>query len=180
MGIPETIALHDLRFKPFLSRETIADRVRALGEQLRRDYEGKCPVFLAVLNGSFLFAADLVRAYDGPCTVSFVKMHSYSGTASTGNLRVELGPDESLRDREVVIVEDILDSGRTLHRFLPMLHATGPASVRLCTLLHKPAATEHPVQVDYCGFEIPNAFVVGYGLDYDGLGRNLPDIWQLA
>jgi hypoxanthine phosphoribosyltransferase len=177
---PETISLHDLRFGPFLSRAAIAQRVGELGEQLRADYQGRCPVFLVVLNGSFLFAADLVRAYGENCTVSFVKMHSYHGTASSGTVHVDLGPGDSLRGQDVIIVEDIVDSGQTLHHFLPLLRATGPASVKLCTLLHKPAATVHPIPVDYCGFEIPNAFVVGYGLDYDGLGRNLPDIWQVV
>jgi len=175
----DRILLHDLHFVPFLDKREIAQRVKKLGETLRRDCGEHAPVFLVVLNGSFVFAADLIRAFDAPCTVEFVKLRSYHGTASTGNVRIDLGPAESLRGRHVVVVEDIVDSGQTLHAFLPLLEEMGPASVRLCALLHKPEATVHPLVVDYLGFAIPNVFVVGYGLDYNGLGRNLPDIWRL-
>lgn len=175
-----TIQLHELRFEPLYSETTVSDRVRALGESLTETYAGKCPVFLVVLNGAFVFAADLVRAVKTDCEVQFVKLRSYSGIASTGHVQVDLAPVESLADRHVVVVEDIVDSGETLFRFLPLVRAQNPASLAVCTLLSKPEALVHELTLDYSGFDIPNDFVAGYGLDYNGLGRNLPGIWRLA
>lgn len=180
MATQSTIQLHDLHFEPLYSETMILDRVRFLGETLAERYAGKCPVFLVVLNGAFVFAADLLRAVTTDCEVQFVKLRSYSGTASTGHVQVDLAPAESLSGRHVVVVEDIVDSGETLFRFLPLVQAQNPASLAVCTLLSKPEAMVHALTLDYSGFEIPNDFVVGYGLDYNGLGRNLPGIWRLA
>jgi hypoxanthine phosphoribosyltransferase len=175
------IQLHDLSFAPYLTEATLQSRVREMGQSLRETLAGEQPVFLIMLKGAFVFAADLVRAYDAPCEVSFVRAESYRGTSSTKELKILLGPQlEELYNRHIIIVEDIVDSGLTMARFIPMVEQVGPASIRLVSLLHKPEAEEEPVRIDLVGFEIPPKFVVGYGLDYDGLGRNLPAIYQLV
>jgi hypoxanthine phosphoribosyltransferase len=174
------ITAHDLSFVPFISEAEIAERVAAIGQQLRQQYEGKRPLFICLLNGAFVFAADLVRATGIECEVAFVRLASYEGTASTGRISTVLGIDFEVKNRHVIIVEDIVDSGRTLHHFMGQLSQMETASVALAVLLFKPEALLMPVQIDYLGFEIPNKFVVGYGLDYDGLCRNLPSIYQLV
>lgn len=174
------ITAHGRSFEPMISSQTIADRVGDLGLALRTDFGDKCPLFLCVLNGAFVFAADLTRAFAEPCEVAFVRLSSYKGTASTGEVTTVLDVDIPLDSRHVVIVEDIVDTGRTLHFFLEKLKDSGAASVSLAALLFKPSALQFGVKIDYLGFEIPEKFVVGYGLDYDGLCRNLPDIYQLA
>jgi hypoxanthine phosphoribosyltransferase len=174
------ILAHDLTFQIFLSRNEIAGRVAALGQQIRQDYEGKQPLLLCILNGAFVFAADLVRACELPCEVSFVKLASYEGTQSSGAVSTILGLDRDLENRHIIIVEDIVDSGRTLYHFISQLNTLKPASVALAALLLKPEALRFPIEINYLGFEIPDKFVVGYGLDYDGLCRNLPDIYQIV
>lgn len=164
---------------PFLSAGLIAGRVEELGAQINTDYEGKEPVLIAVLNGSFIFAADLFRQLTIPATISFVKLASYKGTTSTGNVVTAIGLEENLNGRHVIIVEDIIDTGKTLSAFLPEIMQRGPASLKIATFLSKPEARTHPVAPDYCGFEIENRFVVGYGLDHDGQGRNLPALYIL-
>ncbi len=172
--------LHDLEFVPFLSAEDLKQRVEEMGAALTADYQGRTPLLLGVLNGAFIFAADLMRACQMDCEMSFIRLASYAGTASSGSVATVIGLREDVRGRDVIIVEDIVDSGRTLHEFLPDLWKLEPASVRIAALLVKPEALEFEVKIDYTGFEIPSKFVVGYGLDYDGLGRNLADIWQLG
>ncbi|HMQ46973.1 MAG TPA: hypoxanthine phosphoribosyltransferase [Saprospiraceae bacterium] len=174
-----TVKIHDLEFEPFLSKALIADRVQELGIQISTDYEGKMPLFLGILNGAFVFAADLIRACSIPCEVAFMRLASYDGLQSSGAVRTLVGLDSNIKDRHVIVVEDIVDSGRTLSHLMPQLQALQPASLALATLLFKPDALESAVDIDYLAFEIPNRFVVGYGLDYNGLGRNLPDIYQL-
>jgi len=173
------IRLHDLEFKPYISTDQLRQCIQQMGAALTTDYKGRNPLFLGVLNGAFVFAADLLRACDMDCEISFIRLSSYAGTQSSGSVATVIGLQMDVTGRDVVIVEDIVDSGRTLHEFLPELWKLEPASVRIAALLLKPDALEFDVNVDYIGFEIPSRFVVGYGLDYNGLGRNLPDIWQL-
>lgn len=174
-----TIQLHDLKFIPFIKEAKILEKVEEMGQQLAAKYADKNPIFLGVLNGAYIFAADLVRACDFNCESSFIKLSSYRGTQSTGNLATLIGLGEPIEGRHVIIVEDIIDSGKTLNKFIPQLKELGPASIEVAALLVKPEAMEYHVDIHYQGFDIPPAFVVGYGLDYDGLGRNLRDIYQL-
>jgi hypoxanthine phosphoribosyltransferase len=175
------ITVHDKTFEPFLSEEQIDNRVRELAARISEDYAGKRPLFLGVLNGSFVFAADLFRRITVEAEISFVKLASYKGTSSTGSVVTAIGLEESLHERHVIIVEDIIDTGRTMHHFLKEVNRSGPASVRIATFLSKPEAIEvSDVSADYIGFEIPTKFVLGYGLDYDGLGRNLPELYTLV
>ena len=173
------IEIHGKGFEIFLENETICKRTRLIGIQLNVDYEDKCPIFIGVLNGSFLFMADLVKEINIACEVGFIKVASYHGTESTGQIKETFGLPENLKGRDVIIVEDIVDTGLTLQYILEKVKAQNPASVRVCSLLFKPAALLQPIEeLAYVGFEIPNEFVVGYGLDYDGLGRNLKDIYR--
>jgi len=174
------IKLDDLEFKPYLSEDKIRARVVAMSDLLNKEYAGKKPLFLAILNGSFLFAADLIREMKIDCEITFVKAASYVGTQSSQQLHVSLGPSDILTDREIIIIEDIVDSGHTLSALLPMIAEKKPSSIKIASLLYKPAAFKGDFKIDYVGFEIPNDFIVGYGLDYNGLGRNLKDIYVLA
>ncbi|MCF8245775.1 MAG: hypoxanthine phosphoribosyltransferase [Saprospiraceae bacterium] len=176
----KNITAHDLTFEPFISEAEIAAKVMALGSQIRQQYKGKRPLFVGVLNGAFVFAADLVRAASIECEVAFVRLASYEGTASSGQVSTVLGLDFEVKNRHIIVVEDIVDSGRTLHHFIAELQKLQPASVALAALLFKPEALQFPVNIDYLGFEIPDKFVVGYGLDYNGLCRNLPSVYQLS
>ena len=151
-----------------------------MGQQIASDYAGKRPLFIAVLNGAFIFTADLLRACgELECDLAFVKLSSYKGISSSGKVETILGLNTPLEGRDIVIVEDIIDSGATLSALIPDLQARGPASIAVAALLLKPECLLHPIGIDYLGFEIPNRFVVGFGLDYEGLGRNLPAIFQL-
>lgn len=173
-----SITAHDLSFEPFISEAAITARVKFLGSKIREQYQGQRPLFVGVLNGAFVFAADLVRASGIECEVAFVRLASYEGTASSGKVATVLGLDFEVKNRHIIVVEDIVDSGRTLHFFFEELQKLEPASVALAALLYKPEALQFPVKINYLGFEIPNKFVVGYGLDYNGLCRNLPSIYQ--
>lgn len=173
------ITAHDLTFQPFMMAETIAKRVSELGAILSKQYAGKNPLLIAVLNGSFVFAADLMRACGMDCEISFVKLSSYEGTGSSGKITDIIGLNENIKGRDIIIVEDIVDSGQTMVHFLKKLAESEPGSVSIVALLLKPEVFGNQFPVDYIGFEIPNKFVIGYGLDYNGLGRNLPDIYQL-
>lgn len=160
--------------------EQIGERVAQLAAEINRDYEDKKPLFIAILNGSFMFAADLFKYVTVPSEISFIKLASYKGTKSTGNVITAIGLDEKISGRHIIIVEDIIDTGKTLHQFLPQLLEQSPASLKICALLQKPDATVFPIDIAYLGFTIPNKFVLGYGLDYDGLGRNINGIYRLA
>lgn len=173
------IQIQEKEFEILLEKETIAKRIRLIGIQLNVDFEDKCPVFIGVLNGSFLFMADLLKEIDISCEVGFIKVASYHGTSSSGQIHEAFGLPTDLKGRDVIIVEDIVDTGLTLSYILEKIYAQQPASVTACSLLFKPAAIKSPIpELNYIGFEIPNEFVVGYGLDYNGLGRNLKDIYR--
>jgi len=174
------IKVHDKSFETYLSEETLLQRVKELAAEINRDYAGKRPLFIAILNGSFMFASDLFKQLDIEAELCFIKLASYKGMKSSGNVVTSIGLEDDLFGREVIIVEDIVDTGKTLHNFLPKLLHQQPKSLKIVTLLHKSEATEFPLQLDYVGFSIPNKFVVGYGLDYDGLGRNWKEIYQLV
>jgi hypoxanthine phosphoribosyltransferase len=174
-----TIQVLDKTFEPYLKEAEIQEKITELAGQLNQDYAGKRPLFLSVLNGAFLFTADLFKQITIEAEVSFIKLASYKGTNSTGNVITAIGLDINVKDRHIIILEDIIDTGKTLHHYLPQLESMQPASVKIAVLLNKKDALLYPVQIDYACFEIPNKFVVGYGLDYDGLGRNSKDIYQL-
>lgn len=174
-----TIQVLDKTFVPYLSEAEIQTKITELAAQLNKDYAGKRPLFLSILNGSFLFTADLFKQISIEAEVSFIKLASYKGTSSTGNVITAIGLDTNVKDRHIIILEDIIDTGKTLHHYLPQLDGMQPASVKIAVLLDKKEALQYPVKIDYACFEIPNKFVVGYGLDYDGLGRNSKDIYQL-
>lgn len=174
------IKVKDKSFVPYLTASEIDTQIKRLGEEINKDYAGKNPLFIAVLNGSFMFASDLFKELDCEPEICFIKLASYKGTKSTGNVITSIGLDESLKGRHVVVLEDIVDTGKTLHEFLPQLTDQQPASLKIVALLHKPDALEHPVTIDYLGFSVPNKFLLGYGLDYDGLARNLSEIYQLT
>ena len=144
------------------------------------DYEGKKPLFVAILNGSFMFASDLFKSLTIEAEICFIKLASYKGTKSSGQVITAIGLDTDMHGRHVVILEDIVDTGKTLSEFLPQLEHQQPASLKIAALLHKPEATVYPISVDYLGFSVPNKFLLGYGLDYDGLGRNIPSIYKLV
>jgi hypoxanthine phosphoribosyltransferase len=173
------IRVHDKDFKSYISAEDIRKKVAELAGMLNRDYQDKHPVFIAILNGSFIFAADLFRELTIDAEISFIKLASYKGTKSSGQVISSIGLDTELFGRHVVIIEDIVDTGKTLNVFLPQLQHQQPLSLKIVALLHKPEAAVYPMKVDYTGFEIPDKFVVGYGLDYNGLGRNNAAIYQL-
>lgn len=173
------VTVHQKQFELLLEQETIAKRIRLLAIQINVDYENRKPIFLGVLNGSFLFLADLMKEVELDCETEFVKIASYHGTSSSGAIKDALGMPTNLENRDVIIVEDIIDSGLTMKYILSKIYEQEPASVAVCTLLFKPDALQEEIQeLSYIGFEIPNEFVVGYGLDYDGLGRNLNHIYR--
>jgi len=173
------IKVHDKTFEIYLSEETIQEKIRELAGQINKDYNDKRPLFIAILNGSFMFAADLFKYITIDAEICFIKLASYRGMKSTGNVVTAIGLDVDLYGRDVVIIEDIVDTGKTLTEFLPKLNHQQPSSLKIVALLHKAEATKYPLTIDYIGFTIPDKFVVGYGLDYDGLGRNLKEIYQL-
>lgn len=175
----QTIKVHDKYFVPYLSENEIQQKVQQLALQLSNDYENKKPLFIAILNGSFMFAADLFKYLNIDAEICFIKLASYKGTKSTGHIITAIGLDTDVTGRHIIITEDIIDTGKTLHNFLPQIRNQQPASLKIAVLLHKPEATVYPMNIDYCCFSIPNKFVVGYGLDYDGLGRNISSIYQL-
>ena len=174
------IEVLDKKFQPYLKAEQIHLQIRKLAKQLNEDYAGKRPLFIAILNGSFMFASDLFKELTIEAEICFIKLASYKGTKSTGNVITSIGLDEPLKGRHVVIVEDIVDTGKTLHEFLPQLLSQQPASLKIAALLHKPDALVYPLTIDYLGFSVPNKFLLGYGLDYDGLGRNQKEIYQVV
>jgi hypoxanthine phosphoribosyltransferase len=173
------IKVHDKSFETYLSEETILKKVKEIAGAISEDYAGRRPLFIAILNGSFMFASDLFKQLSIEAELCFIKLASYKGMKSSGNVVTSIGLEDDLFGKEVIIVEDIVDTGKTLHNFLPKLHHQQPKSLRIATLLHKSEATAYPLELNYIGFDIPNKFVVGYGLDYDGLGRNLKEIYQL-
>jgi len=173
------VRVHDKEFEPYLNEELIESKIKEIAEKINQDYAGKMPLFVAILNGSFMFASDLFKAISIEAEICFIKLASYKGTKSSGHVITAIGLDTDLIGRHVVIIEDIVDTGKTLSEFLPQLEHMQPASLRIAALLHKSEATVYPITVDYLGFAVPNKFLLGYGLDYDGLGRNIPSIYKL-
>jgi hypoxanthine phosphoribosyltransferase len=176
----KTIKVKDKEFKLSIRAEEINEAVERIAYQLNRDLKGKNPVFLVVLNGAFMFAADLYRKINIDSEISFVKLASYSGTATTSDVKELIGLNEQMRGRTVVILEDIIDSGTTMQYLVNKLRYLGVAEVLLAALLFKPSAFREDFRIDYLGMEIPNDFIVGYGLDYDGFGRNYGDIYKIV
>ena len=179
LGFMEKVKIHDKEFRVSITAAEIQSRIAALGKQLSREMDGKKPMFVAVLNGSFLFAADLLKNVSCECEITFVRVSSYAGTQSTGTVRNLVGLNEKIEGRTVILVEDIVDSGDTVVYLLNELKKEHPKEIKIASLLLKPKALKHEIHVDYKGFEVPNDFLVGYGLDYDGIGRNLNDIYTL-
>ncbi|HHN47825.1 MAG TPA: hypoxanthine phosphoribosyltransferase [Bacteroidales bacterium] len=174
------ITLKDRDFTIFITAADIEKAVTAMAQQINRDLEGKNPIFLIILSGAFVFAADLLRKVKLDCDVTFVRLSSYSGTQSTEKIRELLGMNEVLKDRTVIIVEDIIDTGHTMDDMIHKIRNLEAREVKIATLLLKPAALRKDLKIHYVGIEIPNDFIVGYGLDYDGFGRNLPDIYKVV
>lgn len=174
------IQVRDKKFTPYISSNEIQQRVTAMAKDINADLKDKNPLFIGILNGAFIFAADLFRQLTIEAEISFIKLVSYKGTRSSGHVITSIGLDTELYDRTVVILEDIVDTGRTLHEFLPQVLHQHPRRLLITSLLSKPDVLEYPIHIDYLGFSVPNKFILGYGLDYDGLGRNLPDIYQLV
>lgn len=175
-----TVRILDKTFETSITESEIKKRVKELASRLNKDMEGKNPLFLAVLNGAFIFAADLLREITIPCEISFVKLASYQGTTSTGKVKEVLGVNENLAGRTIVIIEDIVETGRTMKQMIESLGTRNPASVHICSLFVKPEKVEDELTIDYAAFSIPNDFIVGYGLDYDQQGRNLREIYTLV
>jgi hypoxanthine phosphoribosyltransferase len=174
-----SIWVHDKCFIPYLSAEEIVEKVKQLAEAICHDYKDKRPLFISILNGSFMFSADLFKFLTIEAEICFIKLASYKGTKSSGQVITAIGLDTDINGRDIIILEDIIDTGKTLSQFLPQVFNQQPSSLKIAVLLHKPEATIHPVKIDYTCFTIPDKFVVGYGLDYNGLGRNLSQLYQL-
>lgn len=174
------IKIHDKEFIKTISHEEIVTEVKRVAAEINKDYAGRRPLLLGVLNGSFMFAAELMRNLEVECEISFVKLSSYQGTNSTGVIKEVLGLSESITGRDVIIVEDIVDTGLTMQNMLETLGTREPASIEIASLFVKPSRLQVPVTVKYGAFTIPDRFIVGYGLDYNGLGRNLPDVYDVA
>ena len=176
----ETIKIHDKWFRTSYTETEILKHIKEVADRINNDMKGKNPLFLAVLNGSFMFAADLMKMINIPCEISFVKLASYEGTMSTGKIKEVFGINEDISGRTIIIVEDIVESGLTMKRMIDTLGTRNPESVHICTLLLKPERLQVNLNIEYAAMKIPNDFIVGYGLDYDCQGRNLRDIYTLV
>ncbi len=174
------IQLHNKSFEIFITNEEISFAIDQLAKQINDDFQDETPLFLGVLNGSFLFASELIQRYEHPCEVSFVKLASYQGTQTTENVQELIGLNESIAGKSVIILEDIVDTGNTLEALKKTLKDLGAKRLKIATLFFKPEAYKKDIKIDYIGIRIPNKFIVGFGLDYDGLGRNLKDVYQLS
>ena len=175
-----TVKLHDLSFNSFIEEEEISNIVQSLATQIAKDCEGETPLFIGILNGSFMFVSDFVKKYKGDCEISFVKLASYEGTSSTEKVKQLVGINEDLEGRTVVILEDIIDTGNTLQEIYNIFKDKNVKQLKIATLFFKPDVFKKELPIDYVGKSIPDKFIVGYGLDYNGLGRNLPKIYQLT
>lgn len=175
----QEIQIEELHFVPYISAEEIDHKIQEIADALHEKLADKYPMFLVVMNGAFIYAADLLRKLDFPCELNFVRIKSYQGTQSSGKVDIYMPPDIQLKDRHLVIVEDIIDTGRTLTSFMEYLEQHHPASIHISAILVKPEAHLFPIKTDFPGFLVPDKFVVGYGLDYNGKGRNLKDLYHL-
>ncbi len=176
----EKVTYNGLTFEPYITHNTIQARIAEIADRITDDYQGHCPLFLCVLTGAFPFAADLFRAVGIDAEISFIRLKSYEGTSTTGKVKEVMGLTENLEGRDIIIVEDIIDTGTTIKKLIEDIKAKDPASVRVATLLFKPDSLRHDVKPDYVGFSIEPKFIIGFGLDLDGLARNLRDIYQLC
>ncbi|MFC6998595.1 hypoxanthine phosphoribosyltransferase [Rufibacter roseus] len=174
-----SVTIHDKQFSLYIPERKILHSVEIVATRLSHDYRGKRPLFLSVLNGAFMFASDLMKEMSTPCEISFIRLASYSDMHSTGKVKEIMGLNEDIRGRHIIIIEDIVDTGHTIAGLLPQLRQKGPASVEVATLLIKPESLQHNLAIKYPAMSIANDFVVGYGLDYNGLGRNLRDIYKV-
>jgi len=174
-----TTHLHDKIFESFIDEKTINTAVKNLATQIYNDYHEKEPVFLSILNGSFMFTSDLLKNYHGLCLISFIKLHSYINDKSTGNVNSLIGLNENIEGKTVIILEDIIDTGNTLAKIIAQLKNKKTNEIKVCSLFFKPDAYKKSIPIDYIGIKIPNKFIVGYGLDYNGLGRNLSHVYKL-
>jgi len=179
IGLMKEISILDKNFREFLTEKIIKERIEELATQINKDLAGKEVVFLGILNGAFLFAADLFRQIDFNARISFIKLASYQGTTSQGLIKELIGWNEDIKNKTIVIIEDIVDTGNTLERIVDELIIRKASEIKIATMLYKPGAYTKDIPLDYIGFEIPNDFVVGFGLDYDGFGRNLPSVYTL-
>ena len=173
------IQIHDRHFVPFISRTELDFAISEMAKQVENDFGDEIPLFVGVLNGSFMVVSDFMKHYSKPCEVSFVKMSSYEGTATTNEVKELIGLNQDLSGRSVIIIEDIVDTGNTVAELKKIFKSKGVKSLKIATLFFKPDAYLQDIKLDYIGIRIPNKFIVGYGLDYDGLGRNLPEVYQL-
>jgi hypoxanthine phosphoribosyltransferase len=174
------VEILDKEFLPYISSEKIQKRIKEMGSEISKVYQGKKPLLVSVLNGSFIFTADLIRTIETPIEVTFIRVASYEALKTTGKVREILGLTENVFGRDILILEDIVDTGTTLEHLLEAFQDLGTKSIKVATLLHKPDAQQKASKPDFVGFEIPNKFVIGFGLDYEGLGRELRGIYQLA
>lgn len=173
------LEIHDKTFEPYISKQNLNKAVKKIAEEITFDCKAETPLFLGILNGSFMFCSDLLKAYKNPCEISFIKLASYKQTQSTGKVNKLIGLNEDLTNRTVIIVEDIIDTGNTLEKIIALLQKTSVKKVKVATLFLKPSVYNKNINIDYVGIEIPNKFILGYGMDYDGLGRNLSEIYVL-
>ena len=174
------VRVGDLQFKPYITCDEIQESLKSMAQSINKEYAGKTPVFLVVLNGAFMFASDLLKYIHIECEVEFVRVSSYHGTETTGNIHQVLGLNIQLNGRDVLVLEDIIDTGITMEHILKDIQSKGASDIRIASLLFKKGKFQKEYPIDYIGFSIPNAFVVGYGLDYNGLGRNLKDIYTIV
>ncbi len=176
----EVRKIHDKKFKIFIPNAEIRTVITGMADKINRDLEGRDVIFMGILNGAFMFAAELIKQIPPNCQITFLKLASYAGTSSTGTVKRLIGINEDIHDKTVVILEDIVDTGITLENIIKQLKGYEPGEIRVATLLHKPEAYLKDITLDYVGIEIPNDFVVGFGLDYEGFGRNLADIYRVV
>ncbi|MTI32009.1 hypoxanthine phosphoribosyltransferase [Xanthovirga aplysinae] len=169
----------DKEFEVYISEAKILERTREIATKINEEFKDQDPLFIGILNGSFMFAADLMKAVDIPSEITFIKVSSYQATQSTGKVKELVGLQQNIFNRNIILIEDIVDTGRTMEHLITDFKELGPKSISICSLLYKPEALKADLDIRYVGFEIPNRFVLGYGLDYDGYGRNLRDIYQL-
>jgi hypoxanthine phosphoribosyltransferase len=178
--VMKEVQVLDKKFREFIPEHKIQERITELAEQINHDYAGKEVVFIGILNGAFMFASDLFKKIDVNARITFLKLASYTGTSSSGVIKELIGWNENLKDKSVIIIEDIVDTGETLEHTVNNLKVRNVADIKIATLLLKPDAYRKNIKIDYKGFEIANDFVVGYGLDYDGFGRNLPSVYKIV
>lgn len=171
--------VHDKEFETYISYQSILERTKEIAARINEDYAGTNPLFIGVLNGVFMFAADLMKGINLTSEISFIKLSSYQDTETTGNIRELIGLRENIKDLDIIVIEDIIDTGETISYVVKVLESLGPRSVEIATLLLKPEVFSKNIPLKYVGFKIPHKFVIGYGLDYNGLGRNLKDIYQI-